>query len=138
MRFGLLFCAVLLLGTEPVAGQDQEAIVYAPGDGVSLPKVVKSIGATYTPEAMRANIQGWNMVEAIVRPDGTVSDVRVIRSLDSKYGLDDRAIAAARQWFFKPGAKDGKAVAVRVTMKFAFSMGSHGSKPTTRSPLTRK
>ena len=124
MRFGLLFCALLLLRMEPAAGQDQAATVYAPGNGVSLPKVVKSVGAGYTSDAMRAKIQGWNMVEAIIRPDGTVGDVKMVRSLDSKYGLDDRAIAAARQWVFKPGTKEGKAVAVRVTMKFTFSMGS--------------
>ena len=128
MRFGLLFFAVLLLRMEPVAWQDQEATVYAPGNGVSMPKIVQSVFATYTSDAMRAKIQGWNMVEAIVRPDGTVSDVRLVQSLDSKYGLDERAVVAARQWVFKPGMKDGKAVAVRVTIKFAFSMGSKGSK----------
>jgi protein TonB len=128
MRFGLIFFAVLLLRMEPAAGQDQEATVYAPGNAVSMPRVVTSVGARYTPEAMRAKIQGWNMVEAVVRPDGTVSDVRLIQSLDSKYGLDERAVVAARQWVFKPGTKDGKAVAVRVTIKFAFSTGSKGSK----------
>jgi hypothetical protein len=83
MRLGLLLFAVLLLRLEPVAGQDQEATVDDPGIGVSLPKIVESVGPGYTSEAMRAKIQGWNMVEAIVRPDGTVSDVRVVRSLDS-------------------------------------------------------
>src|SRR5260370_19745404 len=109
MRFGLIFFAVLLLHMEPAAGQDQEATVYAPGNGVSMPRVVTSVGASYTPEAMRAKIQGWNMVEAVVRPEGTVSDVRLIQSLDSKYGLDERAVVAPRQWVFKPGTKDGKA-----------------------------
>jgi protein TonB len=126
MRLGLLLFAVLLLRLEPVAGQDQEATVDDPGIGVSLPKIVESVGPGYTSEAMRAKIQGWNMVEAIVRPDGTVSDVRVVRSLDSKYELDERAVAAVSRWIFKPGTKDGKAVAVRVTIKFAFSMDSKG------------
>src|SRR5215204_2034840 len=129
MRFGLLFCSVLLLDIEPVACQDQEATVYELSDGVSLPQVIRSPAPRYTPEAMRAKLQGWNMVEAVVRPDGTVSDARLVRSLDgNKYGMDEGAVEAARQWVFKPGTKDGKAVAVRVSMKFAFAYGSKGKK----------
>ena len=62
------------------------------------------------------------LLEAVVLPGGTVGEVRVIRSLDKKYGLDDEAVKAAKQWQFEPGRKDGKPVAVLVTIELTFTM----------------
>ena len=148
MKIGLLSVAALALSVMGAAGQDQDTTVSSPGRDVSLPIVVKSVPASYTPEAMKANIEGWVMVEAVVLPEGTVRDVRVVRSLDTyvttftlpgfqavkresvdgKYGLDQQAVNSARQWVFKPGTKDGKAVAVRIQIKCAFTLGSKNSK----------
>ena len=50
-------------------------------------------------------------------PDGRVGDVRVVRSLDQTYGLDDEAVKAAKQWRFTPGTKDGTPVPVLVTTR---------------------
>ena len=47
------------------------------------------------------------MLKAVVRTDGTPGDVEITKSLDPKYGLDEQAIAALRQWRFEPGRKDG-------------------------------
>jgi len=58
---------------------------------------------------------------ARVKADGTVdNDVRVIRSLDTD--LDQQAVIAARQWTFKPGTKDGKAVDVQVNIELSFTL----------------
>ncbi len=63
--------------------QDRDVTVYRPGIGVSAPKVVKEVKATYTPEARAARIQGTVLVEAVVQTDGTVrDDVKVVRSLN--------------------------------------------------------
>jgi TonB family protein len=51
-----------------------------------------------------------------------VSDVRVVRSLDALYGLDDAAVRAVTQWTFEPGKKDGVVVPVLVTIDSTFSM----------------
>ena len=105
MRLGFLICAVLLLGFQPVAAQDQEATVYEVSDGVSRPIPTKTPGPRYSADAMRAKIEGLIRVEAIVRPDGTVGDVKLVQPVDSQYGLDEEAVAAARQWVFKPERK---------------------------------
>jgi len=135
-----LFCALLL--TVVVAGAQSEARggardaqpseigsperlalqVYEPGDGVSLPQVVKQVKANYTSEAMRQMIEGDVMLGVVVRADGSVGDVQVKESLDAVYGLDQEAIKAMKQWEFKPGMKDGKAVAVRVDVKMRFTL----------------
>jgi len=96
--------------------------VYEPGDGVSLPQVVKQVKASYTSEAMRQMIEGDVMLGVVVRADGRVGDVQVKESLDAVYGLDQEAIKAMKQWEFKPGMKDGKAVAVRVDVKMRFTL----------------
>lgn len=79
---------------------------------------------------MKANLEGLIRVEAIVQPDGTVGDIKLLKSVDSKYGLNEAAVDAARQWVFKPGTKDGKAVPARVSIDFAFAYYS--------KPLKRK
>jgi TonB family protein len=124
MRFGFLICAVLLLSHKPAAGPDQEATVYDVGDGVSRPINIKSPRPRYSAEAMKAKLDGLIRVEAIVRPDGSVSDVKLVKGVDSKYWMNEEAVDAARQWVFKPGMKDGKPVAVRVIIDFAFAYQS--------------
>jgi TonB family protein len=54
--------------------------------------------------------------------DGTVGDVTVVESLDTVFGLDAEAVRAAKQWLFNPGAKDGQAVAVSVTIEMTFTL----------------
>jgi TonB family protein len=99
-----------------------QSTVYRPGNGVSLPEVVHEVKPEYTRAAMDAFIQGTVWVECVVNESGDVADVEVTRSLDKEYGLDQAAIDAARQWKFKPGRKDGKAVAVRITIELTFTL----------------
>ena len=58
---------------------------------------------------MRAKVQGSVWLECIVMPDGSVGDVKVTRSLDPIFGLDQEAIKAAKQWRFRPGHAPGRA-----------------------------
>ncbi len=95
---------------------------YMPGNGVSLPRVLREVKPEYTPDAMRAKVQGTVLIECIVRPDGTVGDVQVVRSLDPTFGLDEAAIRAAKQWRFAPGMRQGEAVPVRITIELSFTL----------------
>jgi TonB family protein len=112
-----------LPGSETSAVGQGGARVYGTQDeGVSLPRVVTEIRPTYTPEALQAKIEGTMTVAAIVKTDGTVGAVRVTRSLDQTYGLDEQGVKAAKQWRFEPGSKDGTPVAVRVELEFRFTV----------------
>jgi len=92
------------------------------GPGVSMPVLIKEVRPQYTPEAKAAGIEGEVQMSAVVIRDGTVGEVTITRSLDSKFGLDDEAVKAAKLWRFEPGKKDGKPVAVRVTIEMAFTL----------------
>ncbi len=96
--------------------------VYRPGNGITLPQLVREVKPQYTSDAMRAKIQGTVWVECVVRPDGSVGDAHVIRSLDSTFGLDEAALAAARQWRFRPGTRMGEPVSVLITIELTFTL----------------
>jgi TonB family protein len=120
-RLSVVVVGVWLAGTViAVRAQDQE--VSKPGSGVTLPKPVHEEKPQYTKEAMAAGIQGSVLLNVVVQKDGTVGQVDIARSLDKMYGLDESAIKAARGWRFEPGTKDGKAVAVLVTIELTFTL----------------
>jgi TonB family protein len=90
------------------------------------PQVVSEVKPVYTPEAMQAKIQGSVWMEVVVLANGGVGDVTIVKSLDSEHGLDQQALAAVRQWMFRPGTKSGKAVPVLVTIEMTFTLRSRG------------
>jgi periplasmic protein TonB len=90
--------------------------------GVTTPVVVTQVKPSYTAEAMRAKVQGLVIVECVVKPDGTVGDARIVRSLDPRFGLDQEAITAAKKWRFKPGLLNGTPVPVIVSIELSFTL----------------
>ena len=89
--------------------------------GMTAPKIIKNARPNYPPEAMRAKIQGRVQMEIVVQADGTVGEVRVVRSLDRKFGVDDAAVKAAKEMRFTPALKDGVAVPVLLSTEMAFA-----------------
>ena len=112
--------AALLLSVVAVGAQSDT--VYKPGNGVSLPRDITRVKADYTNEARDQRIEGTVVMDIVVRADGSVGEVKVTRSLDSVYGLDANAVKATKQWRFEPGKKDGKPVAVAVSVEMTFAL----------------
>jgi TonB family protein len=71
---------------------------------------------------MKAKIEGYVGLAAIVKADGATGGVVVTHSLDTQYGLDERAVEALRQARWKPGTKDGKPVNVRIEVNMRFTL----------------
>jgi TonB family protein len=112
---------VVTTQTTQTADDDFTKGTYGASDpGVTAPKPKHIVDATYTSAAMRRKISGAVKLEIVVAPDGTVARARVTQSLDKIFGLDDAALAAARQWTFEPGTLNGQAVPILtvVTMEF--------------------
>lgn len=95
---------------------------FRPGSGVTLPTVLREVRPAYTADAMRAKVQGSVWLECIVMPDGSVGEVKVTRSLDPIFGLDQEAIRAAKQWRFRPGMRQGEPVPVIITIELTFTL----------------
>ena len=112
----------LCLITTSVALHAREIWQEQPKTNQTMPRVVSEVKPDYTPEAKQQGIQGIVELSVVVKDDGTVGDVKVTKSLDEKYGLDEQAVIAMKKWRFKPGTKDGKPVAVEVTVEMSFKL----------------
>jgi len=109
-------------GLGPGYGGGTGGGAYRPGSGVTLPQVVREVKPAYTADAMRAKVQGSVWLECIVMPDGSVGEVKVTRSLDPIFGLDQEAIKAAKMWKFRPGMRQGEPVPVIITIELTFTL----------------
>lgn len=96
--------------------------VYRLGAGIEPPEPLRKVKPLYTNEAMRLKIQGTAWIECVVLADGAVANPRIVRSLDSMYGLDEEALKAVRKWRFRPGRRAGQPVAVLVTIAMDFNL----------------
>ncbi|HYM24642.1 MAG TPA: TonB family protein [Vicinamibacterales bacterium] len=109
-------------GLGPGSGGGTGGGFYRPGNGVLLPQLIREVKPAYTSDAMRAKVQGTVLVQCIVKQDGSVGDVEVLRSLDPTFGLDQEAIKAAKQWRFRPGTRFGEPVPVQITIELTFTL----------------
>jgi len=94
--------------------------VYEVGNGVTAPKSIYVLNPDYTDKARKKKIKGTVILAMIVTAEGTVRDVKVIKSLDP--GLDKQSLAAVRTWKFEPATKDGKPVAVHLKTEVDFRL----------------
>lgn len=94
--------------------------VYRIGGGVSAPTLVFKVEPEYSEEARKAKFQGTVVLSVVVDEKGLPRDLKVLRPLG--LGLDEKAIEAVTKWRFRPGYKDGKAVAVAATIEVNFRL----------------
>jgi TonB family protein len=93
-----------------------------PGDRVEMdepPEALERVPPDYPTWARNRNVSGTVMVQALVGRDGRVKRTLVVKSIPE---LDDYAVAAVKQWTFKPARAKGEPVAVWVTVPVAFTL----------------
>jgi len=93
---------------------------FRPGSGIEPPRLIREVKAEYTDEARRRGITGDVILEIVVRRDGSVGEVRVVQARGA--GLDQRAVAAVRQWRFSPARRRGEPVDVLVEVAVEFTL----------------
>jgi TonB family protein len=97
----------------------------APADDLSSPTATRKVDPAYPLELMRQNLAGTVILYGIIRADGTVHDVRVLRSVDER--LDQFASEAITKWQFQPATRNGSAVDVEATFWIPFRPTRVGS-----------
>jgi periplasmic protein TonB len=107
-------------GVGPGRGGGIGGGVFRVGGGVSAPKELYAPEPEYSEEARKAKYQGTCVLYVIVGADGRPRDLRVARSLG--LGLDEKAIDAVKTWKFEPAMKDGKPVAVAISVEVEFRL----------------
>lgn len=72
----------------------------------------------YPAELIKAHVQGEVVLYAIIRKDGSVDSIQVVRGLDPE--LDRNAIAALAHWKFRPGTRAGVPVDLEAVVHVPF------------------
>jgi len=127
LRFGCVFGRVvvcLLLGHSLVgiAAQtntdgDSAETVYNLGPGITPPRVTKQVPPKES-TSRGVRVVGSVTVALIVSSKGVPRDVHVVKGLDKE--VDQNTVEAVEQWRFAPAQKDGKPVAVKVSLEIQF------------------
>ncbi len=94
-------------------------MVFEIADLDEAPEPIVQIAPIYPSKLKKEGIQGRVWIIFIVDENGLTSKQRVTESPHDE--LATSALKAIRQWKFKPGKKDGKAVKTRVQIPLAFT-----------------
>lgn len=94
--------------------------VYAVGGGVSAPRAIYDPEPEFSDEARQAKYRGTVILGVVIDQEGHPRNIRVVRSLGM--GLDEKAMAAVRNWRFQPATKDDRPVAVIVNIEVNFRL----------------
>jgi TonB family protein len=76
-------------------------------------QLIKRVEPVYPPLMLAAKQQGTVVLDAIIHPDGTIGDIRILQPLSPLF--DRTAIAAVKQWQYSAIGYEG---IVTVTVKF--------------------
>ena len=82
------------------------------------PTPIQEVNPDYTPEALKAGIQGTVRLRVGINEQGQVEEAEVVGPLDP--GLDQKAIEAVKKWKFQPATLKGKPVAMRARVDLKF------------------
>lgn len=118
-RRSLLICCCvpwILPALAPAQATDDER-VYDLGPGVTPPRVIKQTIPQY-PNGRGVRAVGSVLIGLIVSSKGLPKNPHILKSLDKD--LDQSAVDAVKEWRFAPARKDGKAIAVRVSLQIEF------------------
>jgi protein TonB len=90
------------------------------GGGVSAPVLIYSVDPEFSEEARKAKAAGHVLVALWVDEKGLPTHVRVLRGLGM--GLDEKAVAAVKQYRFRPSMENGKPVMVQMNIDVMFQI----------------
>lgn len=85
---------------------------------VSAPVPLRKVDPKYPPDAIQEHIEGEVILYGVIRPDGSVDGIQVVRKLDPQ--LDANSVAAFTQWKFQPATKSGQPVALEAIVHIPF------------------
>jgi TonB family protein len=97
---------------------DGKAPTTPPKGPLAAPDPLRKIDPKYPPALMEARIEGEVVLYAIIRKDGTVDSVQVLRSLEPQ--LDRNAMEAFTRWQFWPATRNSIPVEIETVVIIPF------------------
>lgn len=106
---------------QPVpARADRSGVYAAVPPGGTQPEEVDRVVPRYPSSARGAGVEGSVVIRGIVRRDGTIDNVEIIKDLP--YGLGEAARQAVAQWRFRPATIGGDPIDVYYTVTVNFRL----------------
>jgi TonB family protein len=87
---------------------------------LSGPVPMHKVDPRYPPALIQEHVQGEVVLYAIIRENGTVDSVQILRPLDPV--LDHNAMEAFAAWKFQPGTRNGVPVALEAVVRIPFKI----------------
>ena len=99
----------------PVTGSQ---VTLAAGDAIMQPRPLRKVDPGRPEDPELAQLRGLVVLYAVIRNDGGIDRIRVVRSLNPV--LDERAIEALKQWKFKPAQLGENSIEVQALFGVPF------------------
>lgn len=87
-------------------------------DPLAAPVPMQTTDPKYPPELIKGHVQGEVVLYAIIRRDGSIDSIQIVRGLDPQ--LDRNAIDAFKQWTFLPATRAKTPVDSQVVIHVPF------------------
>jgi TonB family protein len=97
---------------------------------ISPPVAHRKVDPKYIAAAAADKVEGRVQLACVIGTDGRVSNVELVRGLDSR--LDQSAEEAMAKWEFTPATRHGEPVTVDVLVEIPFRLAPPGPVPHTR------
>jgi len=87
---------------------------------VTPPQLLYKVDPEFSEEARKAKFSGVVILAIEVDANGRATSFRVLQG--PGLGLEQKAIEAVKQWRFRPGLQDGKAIVTSATVQVNFRL----------------
>ena len=85
---------------------------------LSGPSPLRKVDPKYPPTLINEHVEGEVVLYAVIRRDGTVDSVQLVRGIDEE--LDKNAMNALSQWRFRPGTRQGEPIELEAIVHIPF------------------
>ncbi len=90
------------------------------------PEPVRKVDPRYVPDAVNERVEGIVRLAAVIRKDGHIDTVELLKHLDDR--LDRTAEEALAKWIFEPAHRDGTPVDVDAVFEIPFRLAPRARK----------
>jgi len=97
---------------------DDGAPPYIKRPELSGPVLVRKVDPKYPPALIEAHVDGEVVLYAIIRKDGSVDSIQLVRGIDPQ--LDMNSIEALGRWKFRPATREGVPVDLETVVHIPF------------------
>ena len=98
--------------------QDSEAPPALPSGELAGPVPLRKVDPKYPPALREARVEGEVILYAMIRRDGSVDSIQLVRGIDER--LDANAMEALAHWKFRPAEREGAPVELEALVRIPF------------------